>query len=561
MAAGCKAAARLSRLSPDYNIIIVERRSFVSFGNCGLPLYASGDVDDLFDLARTSYGVVRDEKYFGDVKNVKVFVRTEATTINKGKNEVVCRNIDKDKTFILRYDKLIIATGTEPKKPPFPYPSSPVVSSFHSPADFRDFRQAVQQGKVDKAIIIGGGFIGCEMVEALTTLWGIETTLIEKEKSLLPGCLDTEMAYYLESCIKQDKINLMLSSSINKIEIDENEKPVVLLDGDQKVISDYVFYCLGVKPDSNLAVKSGIKTGRYGGIIVDEKMKTSQPGIWAAGDCVEAKNFVTGSSDYFSFGSLANRMGRVAADVIAGKKTSFNGAAGTFSLKLFDNIIGATGLTEEKAKKCEIDAASVIGCWSDRPEYHPDAKNLFGKLVYEKRTLKLLGLQMIGEGEVTRYIDVFSELLSQKKTIEDLLNVEHCYTPAHSSPISPLNNLGYMVLNQEAGKIKNVNPLMVPAFSGYFIDVREPYEIDSNPFSEKCLLIPLSELRSKLNSWKLEQPVMFVCEKGPRSYEAARIFMNHGCKNISYLGGGNLLYSRIKNYCTESLTFNSEEVV
>ncbi len=182
---------------------------------------------------------------------------------------------------------------------------------------------------------------------------------------------------------------------------------------------------------------------------------------------------------------------------------------------MFDHIIGATGLTEEKARKLGFNSGSVTGSWPDRPDYYPEMKNLFGKLVYELDSLRLLGLQLVGEGEVTRYIDVFSELLSRKSRVEDLINLEHGYTPAHSSPISPLNNLGYMAINQECEGIKNFNPLLLPTFKGIYIDVREPYEVDSNPFTEGCLQIPLSGIRLKLDEWNLDQEIMFICEKGP----------------------------------------------
>ena len=564
MAAGCKAAARLNRICSNYHITIIEKKPCLSVSSCGLPYYAGGDIDDFSELLKTSYGAIRDEKYFHDVKGIDVLTNTLVSEINTRKKEVVCCNI-KDETFTLKYDALIIAIGSIPKEPLFQYQTSPAISFFHSPMDSKNFREAVQKGEVDKAVIVGGGFIGCEMLEALTLLWGIETVLIEKEKSLLPGCLDPEISYFIEGCIKSDKIKLMLSKSVNKIEIDENNKPVVFLEDISKINSDYVFFCLGVKPNTKLAQKSNIQTGNNCGIIVDDQMRTNHSDIWAAGDCVEVRNIITNKLDYFSFGSLANRMGRIAADSIAGKSSSFNGAAGTFSLKLFDNIIGATGLTEEKAKKLGFKTGSVIGCWPDRPDYYPEMKNLFGKLVYEKGSLRLLGLQMVGEGEVTRYIDVFSELLFRKGNLDDLINLEHGYTPAHSSPISPLNNLGFMAINQECEGIKNFNPLVLSTFKGIFIDVREPYEIDSIPFPHKCIQIPLSEIRLKLDELNLEQAIVCVCEKGPRSYEAARILISHGYKNVAYLGGGILLYGRIvkSNYVesmNHNLTFNYNDV-
>ncbi len=552
-AAGCKAAARLSRLYSNYRITIIEKSSFVSFSSCGLPFYAAGDVSDLADLNKTSYGVLRNKKFFREVKGVRVLTKTEVQNIDADNKKVKCFDLEKHEEFELRYDYLILATGAKTVKPPFSYPSSPLISSFHSPTDSEIFRKKAQKGEINKAVIIGGGFIGCEMMEALTSLWGIETVLIEKEKSLLSAILDPEISTFVENSVVPDNIKLLLSTTVEKIELNDEGLPVVALANGEKINSDYVFYCLGVKPNTSLAEKLNIKIGEHSGILVDEQMRTSIPNIWAAGDCVEVKNIVTNKLDYFTFGSLANRMGRVAADCIdCGNSRSgsicFKGAVGTVSLKLFDSVVCAAGITEAKAQRLGFKTGSVIGSWYDRPDYYPEVKSLLGKLVYEKDSLKLLGLQLVGEGEVTRYIDVFSNLLSNNGTAGDLYNLEHGYTPANSLPISPLNNLGYMIINQEKGGPKNYNPLNLDSFNGIFIDVREPSEAEADTFSEKSIQIPLSELRLNSHDFDLEQPVMFVCEKGPRSYEAAKIFMNYGYRNVSYLAGGNYLYSKLKKF-------------
>ncbi len=550
MAAGCKAAARLSRLSSEYTITVIEKSSFISFSSCGLPLFAAGEVNSLSDLNKTSYGIERDEKFFQDVKGVNVVKNTVVEEIDvEGKN-VKCIKTANGEKFDLSYDYLLVTTGAETLKPKFIYPSSPLVSSFHSPADSKYFREAAQKGEIEKAVIIGGGFIGCEMMEALSSLWGIDTTLIEKENSILTAILDNEISAFVEGEIPTKNIHLLLSNTVNKIEIDENSSPVVSLDDGQKIVTDYVFYCLGVKPNTKLAQKSNITTGSCGGIIVDEQMRTNVPNIWAAGDCTEIKNLVTNKPDYFSFGSLSNRMGKVAADSIAGlsskgEHVSFKGAVGTVSLKLFDNIICTAGITESKAQSLGYQVGSVIGNWYDRPDYYPEVKNILGKLIYEKPGLKLLGLQLVGEGEVTRYIDMFSILLSQNKKVEDLVDVEHGYTPAHSSPISPLNYLGYMAINQEKDGIINQNPSQISNFEGIFIDVREPSEVEALNFPGKSVQIPLSNLRQRIKDFELNQQIMFVCEKGTRAYEAARMFINYGYKNVSYLGGGNIIYNKI----------------
>ena len=563
MAAGCKAAARLSRLSSDYHITIIERKSIVSFGNCGLPFYASGEVDDLNELAKTSYGVIRDVNYFKDVKNVNVLTKTEVVEINTKRREVICKTEDKEQTTTHLYNALIIATGSKVVEPKFYFSQSPAISSFHSALDAKNFREAAQKGKVRKVVIVGGGFIGCELTEALRSLWGIETILIEKENSLLSNFLDPEISRVVENQIEKNNVQILLSSEVQKIETDEKKLPVTSLTNGNKIESDYLFYNLGVHPETDLAKATGVEIGKLGGIIVDKNMKTNMPNIWAAGDCVETKNLVTGKPDYFPLGSLSNRMGRVAANSIAGKDDSFYGAAGTVSVKVFDMVVSATGLTEKKAKENGYNIGSVIGCWTDRPDYHPEAKDIFGKLVYEKENLKLLGIQLVGEGEVNRYVDVVSELLAKNKTVYDLLNLEHGYMPAHSSPISPLNYLGYMVINQEEDGVLNVNPEKLSSFDGLFIDLREDVEVDTSAFSHNAIHIPLAELRKKLDEFDLNQSIMLICEKGTRAYGAATTFKNCGFKNISYLGGGNNIYKEVNkkfNSYTDSKKTSNENI-
>ena len=547
MAAGCKTAARLSRLSSDYNIIIIERDSFISFGNCGLPLYASGEIDDIYDLAKTAYGKIRDENYFRDVKSVEVLTNTEVININLKKSELKCIDIKNDKSIQLKYDKLVIATGSKVIEPKFKFPESDNISPFHSAKDAKKFREAAQRGIIKKAVVVGGGFIGCELVEALSSLWGIETILIEKEKSLLNSFLDPEISKLVENRIRQKNIQVHLSVKIEKIELDNKNLPVVYLNDGSKIECDYVFYNLGVKPNSLLAEKIGIKIGDYGGIIVNETMNTNLPNIWAVGDCVEIKNLITNKYEYFALGSLSNRMGRVAADSIAGRDAKFVGSVGSISLKVFDLISSATGLTEKKAKQLGYKTEKVIGCWSDKPDYQPEVKNLFGKVVFEKNTLKLLGLQLVGESEVNRYVDVFAELLANKKTAIDLINTEHAYTPANSSPISPLTFLGYMIINQEKDGVGNCSFDSLASRDGLVLDVREEDEIDNSFDFYDTLNIPLSSFRSELPEIKINEPAVVVCEKGPRSYEAARLLKNKGIKNVQYLGGGAVFYTEIKN--------------
>ncbi len=545
MAAGCRAAARLSRLSADYRITIVEKSRFISLSKCGLPQFISGEMDNVLELTKTPYGIKRDENFFKDFEGITVLLNTEATEIDPWKKEVTCINQKNNETQKLKYDALIIATGCKPCRVPFSVPPSPRISYLHSSDDAISLRENIQKGNVKKAVVIGGGIKGLETAESLVTLWGIETILIEENTHLLKNWTDLEFSVHIKSCINSDKILVLLSTSIGQIETDRNELPVVILNNGQKILSDYVVFCNEECPDTKLAQRTSVKIGKSGGIIIDEKMRTNIPNIWAAGNCVEIKNILTGNPLSQSDGSMANRLGRVAADSIHNGKVSFKGAIGTVSLELFENHICSAGLTENEAIKSGINTGNVIGIWSDRADFHPDVKNIFGKLVYQKPGLRLIGLQLIGSEQILRYMDVFSELLKERRTIKSLLCHQHVFNPLHSTPISPLNYLGYMALNQERDGIINYNPLDIHSFNGIFIDVREKPDAESKPLKVNALNIPFSGIRKKIKDFDSDQDLIFICTKGGRSYESARLFANNGFKHVAYLGGGSLLLNEL----------------
>jgi NADPH-dependent 2,4-dienoyl-CoA reductase/sulfur reductase-like enzyme/rhodanese-related sulfurtransferase len=573
MAAGCKTAARLKRIKPEYDVTIIEKKSFLSYGKCGMPFYASGDINDFFDLAKTPWGTVRDEEFFSETKGINVLANTLVLEIEKESKQLKVKNLSNAYEYHISYDYLVIATGAEPIKPQFSCPESDKISTFHNPTDAKKFRELAQKGKIGSVSIIGGGSIGCELAEAVSSLWGIETTIIEKEDRLLPAYMDKDISRVLEKTLMNHDIKFLHSTVVEKIELNVLENPVVYLNNGEILESDYVFLCLGVKPSVELARSAGIKIGESGGIIVDEQMKTNIPGIWSGGDCVEVKNLITGKPSFFPLGSLANRQGRAIADSIAGlendtplcplsrgefeqqnnisiypfSRGEFEGDIGTASLKVYEITFAWSGLNEIASKNAGLNICSICGTWHDRPDYHPDSKTLFGKIIYEKYSLRLLGLQLAGKGEVTRYIDAFSIFASAGGTAYDLLNFEHAYTPPHSSPMNPLNFFGAMIINQEIDGIKSINPTSfdIEKFDGIIIDVREKSEIVDYPFSEKAFCYTISELRNGFDVMDRELPILIICQKGTRSYEAARLLLKKGFREVYYLGGGVQLYNVI----------------
>ncbi len=545
MAAGCKAAARLSRLSSDYRITVIEKSPFVSLSRCGLPLYTSGDIDDIFELTKTPYGVKRDEKFYNDFEGITVLLHTEAVDIDAWKKEVECFDRRKDQKFKLKYDALLFATGTSPEEPEFPHYETPRISSIYSPEEAIKFKELIKLGLIKKVVIIGEGAAAWINAESLVSLWGIEVIIISSRDYVLHEIFDIEFSKHAANCIYSDKILTLLSMRVERIEPDENHLPVVILDNGQKIVSDFVILSKCLKPVTSLAKKIDIKLGESGGILIDEKMRTNISDVWAAGDCTEIKNIITGKGIHFPDGSLANRMGRAAADSINGRKIEFKGIVETKCFNFFDQNFCKSGLTEDVAVQRGFDTASVIGVWSDRADFDPEVKNIFGKLVYQKPGLRLLGLQLIGEGDILRYIDVFSVLLKERRTLKSLLCIEHAFHPSHSAVISPLNYLGNMAINQEKDGIMNVNPMKLPEFNGILIDVREKNDAEAKPLPITSINIPFSILRTKSNDLDPLQEIILICTKGGRSYESARYLKNIGFQKTAYLGGGSLLMNEV----------------
>ncbi len=537
MAAGCKTAARLRRILPDADITIVEKKHFVSYGTCGMPFYVMGDVEDFYDLTKMPFGITRDEVFFREAKDINVMTNTLVESIDEGKNEVYCKNLNDGKETTLEYDSLVIATGAQPITDAIEHPKSSRIKTFHNPTDAKSFLEFATSNPLENVAIIGGGYISIELAEAIAGLWGFDTHIFEKEPCLLPNCFCPEMSRILEKTLESNDVNVHISKQVRKIDLNEDGIPNLIFDDETRKF-DYVFMCMGVKPAVSLAESIGIKTGNFGGIVADEQLRTNKDNIWAGGDCVEVTSRISGNPCYVPLGSLANRQGRVIADSIAGLETGFKGAAGAISLKVFDFITTCTGLSENMAREQGYDVGLIFANFLDRPKYHPDAKNLNAKLVYEKSSLKLLGLQLAGKGEVARYNDIFSDIAARGGTAYDLLDVEHAYTPPHAGPMNPLNEIGAMAIAQEKQNVNCHNPFMLEAFKGQVLDLREKEEVELHPLPGESVNYPLMEYRKHINEFDKEKPLLTICQRGPRAYDAACTFINEGFKDVCYLGGG-----------------------
>jgi len=544
VAAGPKTAATLARRRPDLKITVFEKGSHISFGSCGLPYFASGDISSFEELTLTSYGIPRDVQFFKNSKGFEVITGAEVTEIDRPNKKVRVLIKETNATIEHSYDKLVIATGASPAEPPFAVADSDRISHFTRPEDGINFRKLAQTGQIGKAVIVGGGFIGCELAEAAGSMWGIETALIEKEPQLLPYILDPEMAELVKREMIKNDIEVFTGSMVDSIDLDTDGNPVVAVKNGNKIQCDYVFLCLGVNPNIELAQNCGLIIGQTGAIEVDDRMRTSDTDIFAGGDCVESTNLVTGKKLYIPMGSLANRHGRVIAENIAGNDLSFPGVTGAFVVKVFDLNVGSVGINMDVAGRNGISAQAVLGSFVDKPDYYPESKSFTLKMIYDDNK-RLLGLQAAGAGDICRRIDVFSSFLLRGAKIDDLFDFEQGYAPPYSEALDPLYHMAGMAKAQQRGVNFVIHCNDLDDDDTVWLDVREPEEIEDSPWpmvekdrENKYLCIPLNDLRNNLEKLNKDKKIMVICRRGPRSYQAAVMLRSVGFEKVFVVSGG-----------------------
>lgn len=542
VAAGPKTAATVARRLPQARITLFQRERYISYGSCGLPYFASGDIDSFNELTYTAYRVARDADFFRQSKGVDVETGREVVSIDRENKTVTVVCLEDGSRVEHGYGTLVLATGAVPKAPPFPVADSDRIRPFTRPDDAMSFRRMAEQGQVGSVMIVGGGFIGCELAEAAGGLWGMDVTLVDREDRVLSHALDREMAEIVHRELSRRGVCLLTGHDVVRVD-SRNDRPVTAVQGHGDIETDYAFVCVGVQAESSLARECGLEIGPCGGIVVDDHMRTSDPNIFAGGDCVESIHRIGGGEIYMPLGSLANRHGRVIAENIAGNDVVFPGVLGAFLIKVFDVNAGAVGLTERAAVNAGIPARAVWGSFVDKPDYYPEAKNFTAKLVYSPENARLLGLQAAGPGDIARRIDVFSSFLQRRAGLNDLLDFEHGYAPPFAEALDPLHHLAAMALAQEKG-ISFVSPAIdVTGSNGdvQFLDVREATEREADPFESSgtaVVPIPLNELRRRLGELDSSLRTIIVCHRGPRSYQAARILQDAGFRCVDILAGG-----------------------
>lgn len=543
VACGPKTAARLRRLLPEADITMIERDSLVSYGACGLPYYVEGEFHNIKELTHTQVGLPRTPVFFDKTKGFKVLTRTEALAINRADKSVRVKNLDTDDESDLPYDKLVLATGGFAFKPPIPGIDLKNIWFMTHPEDARTLVEEIEARGFEKAVMVGAGFIGMEMTEALINK-GLDVTLVEMFDQVMPGILDRDIADYVRLHLEDNDVELALGEQVMKFEPDESGERVAAVVTDNRTIeADCVILGVGTRPNDILAREAGLFCDR--GIVINDNCQTSDPDIYAGGDCV-VNRFVRKTVSermYAPLGSTANKHGRVIANHIAGRPTPFPGINGTGIVKCFDFTVGRTGLTETMAKRLNVDYESVIWGGPDRPHYMKNARYLLIKMLAAKKDRKLIGVQVAGMGVGDKRLDVAASTIHFGGTIEDLAEIDLAYAPPYSPPIDPIAVCAQVLANKMDGLARCIPPAAAKARMDkggvVLLDVREPDENKMLKIAyDKVIHIPLGELRARLDELPRDADILPFCKISLRGYEAQRVLNANGFERVWFIEGG-----------------------
>jgi NADPH-dependent 2,4-dienoyl-CoA reductase/sulfur reductase-like enzyme/rhodanese-related sulfurtransferase len=546
VAGGASCAARLRRLDEKAQIIMVERGPYVSYANCGLPYHVGGVI------ARESSLLVADERVFREQFNVDVRTRCEAIAIDPQLKTVQVRNAVTGEVTTENYDKLVLSPGAAPVCPPFPGIDLPGIFRVRTVPDVKAIREwieghtALPSGMdaytgfqtlmpARRAAVVGGGFIGLEMAENLTHL-GLSVTVFQKGPHVM-GPMDPEMARYVERHLEKNGVCLELNANVSGFRQTERGSLEVLTQDGKVYPADLVVLGIGVRPETWLAQKAGLEIGERGGIRVDDQMRTSAPDIFAVGDAVEVKDYLTGQWSLVALAGPANRQGRIAADVIAGRDSRFRGTQGTAIIGLFGAAAAWTGLSEKMLVRLgDADYEKIYLYPNSHAGYYPGAKYLAMKIIFRKSDGRLLGAQAVGQDGVDKRIDAIAMAIQLGGTIYDLEEAELCYSPQFGSAKSPVNFAGMVAADVLRGDL-----LLAHWNSGngaFLLDVRQPAELAIEQVPG-VVNIPLDQLRARLDELPRDREIHVICRSGQRAYYATRILLQNGF-NARNLSGGML---------------------
>lgn len=549
VAGGASAAARARRLSEDAEIIMFERGPYVSFANCGLPYHIGGDIKERSNL------LLQTPESFLARFNVDVRTMNEVLRINRAAKTITVRNLLDQSEYDENYDFLLLSPGAGPVIPPIPGIQNPLTHSLRNIPDMDKIIQTLQMNKPEHATVVGGGFIGLEMMEAFHHL-GIKTTLIEMADQVMTP-VDREMAGFAHAEIRAKGIDLRLGAALKSVEYRpaatlpsaesgeslehkhvEGELDLLLSNGDT-LTTDILIMAIGVRPETKLAAEAGLQLGELGGIWVNEQMQTSDPAIYAVGDAVEEKDFVTGKQTLVPLAGPANRQGRMAADNMLGRNESYQGTQGTAICKIFDLAVASTGKNEKQLKREGIAYEKVYVHTASHASYYPGAEVVSFKMLFDPQTGKIFGAQAVGKDGIDKRIDVMAVAQRAGMTVEQLQHLELTYAPPFGSAKDVINQAAFVATNLIKGDAQAIHFDEIDNLTDeqVLLDVRNPMELQNMGYLPGAINIPVDQLRQRMNELPKDKEIVIYCQVGLRGNVAYRQLVNNGFKARNLIGG------------------------
>ena len=548
VALGPKAACRCKRLMPDAEVMLVDENVFISYGGCGIPYYVSGEIQNLDDLRSTPHYTVRDTEFFRDMKGITVRTQTRALAIDRAAKTLLVKDVVSGKEEKLPYDKLVLATGASPRVPPIDGKDLKNVLSLTRLEAAGAIRAACQEGKVSEAVIVGGGFIGLEAAVALADMWGVKVSVVEMMDQILPGVLSQPLSLMAANDCLTHKVDVFTSEKVLRLE-GENGTVTKVVTDKREIPAQLVIFAAGFIPNGQLAKDAGLEVAPFGAVVVDEHMRTTDPSIYAGGDCVAIKNIITGKVGYLPLGSMANRQGRIIGTNLAGGNARFPGFVGSWAVKLFGLSFCGVGLTVDRARKEGFDAMSVSVEQLDHAHFYPEKAMMSLELVVDKATSRVLGIQgaCADPDSLKARIDAVAAALQYSKpTVEDISNLEIAYAPPFASAMDVVNVVANVADNALSGRF-------TPVTADQFMDLwkkrseNHVFFIDSRPAAagkatqEKhpdWHAIPLEEIAARISEVPKDRPVAIICNTGLRAYDSLLVLARNGVTNVVNSTGG-----------------------
>ena len=530
VAGGATAAARIRRLDEHAQIVVFERSGFISYANCGLPYHIGGVIEDPEELT------LQTPESFYERFRIQMKVHHEVVSVHPDRKTVLVKNLKTGEVFEESYDKLLLSPGAKPVRPDLPGIDSHKLFTLRTVEDTFQIKRYIDQNRPRSAVMVGGGFIGLEMAENLREL-GMDVTIVQRPKQLM-NPFDADMAAFIHAEVRKHGVKLALGHRVEGFEEKDGGIDVLLKDS-PSLHADMVVLAIGVQPEAELAESAGLALGLKGSILVNERMETSVPDIYAVGDAVQVKHYVTGEDALIALAGPANKQGRIAADNICGGDSRYLGSQGSSVIKVFDMTAAGTGINETNARKAGLDVDTVILSPMSHAGYYPGGKLMTMKVVFEKKTYRLLGAQIVGYEGVDKRIDVLATAIHTGLKATDLKDLDLAYAPPYSSAKDPVNMAGFMIENISKGlkqwHLADADKLPRDG-SVTLLDTRTAAEF-SRGHIEGFQNIPVDELRDRIGEIEAGKPVYVICQSGLRSYIAVRILEGHGFEAYNFAGG------------------------